>query len=521
MSSLQVLTRRSAGLFVGTLLLAITSLALLASSGCGISTGSYTRFRQASGDGRMIRSEEVRVADFVNRFAQEDAVPAVLDSEDGAALFVDARLAAPTVPREGATAILGVTVRGVPRTTRYASDLVILLDVSGSMESEDKIGAVRQSLARLIGSLDPDDRMAIVTFANDAHVALPLTRVRDSRDTILRAIGQLRASGATNLYAGLEVASRIFDGTTTPNARLLVLTDGVANMGVTSPDAMLYLTQQIAARRVSVTSVGVGRDIDDGLLAEMAHVGGGSYEFIDGGSEIERVFGTFARSLTELSALRAELVVEAPMGARILRAYHDRAAIDPSGRAARIPFGDVGASDASVSLFEVALPPGAGAGAIPVRVRFTNTTGLERFELEASAPFVQADVGVYHAIDASEPGLLRAFTMGEVALAVREAARAEEGLDASASERWIASALRRAEQAQADLRFVDPLRAESLSEPIALLRRTHERFVATWPAAAMGPTAEPAPGGIVVVGGSPEADLSPRPSDVGFAGWRR
>ncbi len=523
---------RALTLLVGGIAASLGTLALASSLGCAASSASYTRFRQASEDGRAFRAEEVRVAEFVNRFAADDGAPALFGSADAAALFVDARVAAPVVPREGATAILGVTVRGVPRTVRYATDVVMVLDVSGSMGSDGKIGALRASLARFVSTLDPDDRMAIVTFESNAHVALPLTRVGDARETILRAIGRIDAGGSTNLHAGLSTAERLFDGTTTPNARLLVLTDGVANEGETSPQALLALTRRIAQRDVSITTVGVGRDLDDRLLSEMAQAGRGDYHFVDRGSELERVFVTYGRSITELSARDAEVIVELPPGARLGRVYDDRVAVDPRGASARIPIGDVGASDASVSLAEITLPPGSGAGAVRVRVRFSNLLGTERLEVAGDARYAYGDVAVYDAIGASEPGLYRAHVMGEVAFALREAAQLEARGDARSAGLFLESALAQTERAHAELGGVDPRRAGSLFEPISLLRASRDALYARWPTARDHGSDDAAldapsvPAGVVVaepgeLGGVLVVEPSAASARSGFAGWRR
>ncbi len=473
---------------------------------CAGSNASYTRFRQASQSGRTMASHEVRVADFVNRFAQEDATPAVLDSADASALYVDARIANPHLPREGATALLGITVRGLPRTVRAAADLVVVIDVSGSMNEGGKITAVRHALARMLETLDPEDRIAFVTFSDDAHVALPLTPVGSARHVVEGAIDQLYASGGTNIHAGLGEGVRLALGTQSDNARIVFLSDGIATSGLTGRSDILHAATPLLARHIPVTTIGVGQAIDFELLEAVAEDHGGAFHFVDQPAEVERVFATYVRSLNEASARSVELLVRAPSGGRLLRAFDQRVQLDETGRDAHVRVGDFAASDAYVGLYEVEIPPGVAPSSVPIEVRFRTLDGVEQIVARQDAAFGYDGADTYEIVGLDQPGLYRAATMGYAAIGLYQAAQADERGDVTTAEGWLRSTLIAVEAAQRRLVTADATRAATLSEPLDLLRRTHAGTLARVPAPVSEPSAyEPVAsnGGNVIVEPTP------------------
>jgi Ca-activated chloride channel family protein len=483
------------------------SLAALALAACAGQSASYTRFRRAADTGRTMASSEVRVQDFVDRFAQEDAAPALLASADATALYVDARVANPHLPPRGGRALVGVTLRGVPRSVRAPAELVVVIDVSGSMNEAGKIEAVRHALARMVETLDPQDHVALVTFADEAHVALPMTSVGAARPVVLGAVSSLTADGGTNLHAGLVAAMGLVRSSRPLNTRVLVLSDGMATVGVTDPDAIVRSVAPLRQARVPITTVGVGDAIDFSLLEALAAERGG-FQYVDQPAEVERVFATYVRSLSEVSAREVEIRVGAPAGGRVLRAFDERARVE--GGEARVSTGDFGGSDAYVGLFEVEVPPGFSPASIPIEVRFDTLDGGERLALRRDAPFGYDGAGDYALVDEREPGLFRAATMGYAAIGLREAALASERGDAAGAEGWLRSTLLAVEAARGRLAANDPARAASLDEPLALVRRTHADAAARIPSVSV--TAAPAV--------AAPTNLYTPPSSAAFAGWR-
>ena len=194
------------------------------------------------------------------------------------------------------------------------------------MQDDDKIGAVRHALARFVEALDPADQLAIVTFSDDAHVALRPTSIAESRQAVLAAIGSLAAYGGTNLGAGLEtglsIAMSMRDGGVVP--RLILLSDGVATVGETRADVLASLGTQAAGVRVGLSTIGMGDQIDFALLERLANGAGGAFHYLDRPSEVERVFSEELAALTQLAARDAHVRVHLPEG-RLARSLVRRA----------------------------------------------------------------------------------------------------------------------------------------------------------------------------------------------------
>ena len=221
----------------------VVLLAMTTATACGGSTASYARFRREASEGRVVAAAEVRVADFIDVHASEDAPrPPPSGDPQRLPILLDARLGNSALPSQGGRAVLHISLRGGMTAARLPASIVVVVDVSGSMQDEDKIGAVRHALARFVETLDPADRLAIVTFSDDAHVALSPTSVAASRETILAAVGNLTAYGGTNLGAGLSTAIAIAASMRHGNVpRIVLLSDGVATVGETRPEILTDL----------------------------------------------------------------------------------------------------------------------------------------------------------------------------------------------------------------------------------------------------------------------------------------
>ena len=477
-------------------------LALFSASGCGGSSASYARFRRAATEGAIVRAEEVRAADFIDVHAEEDAPRPPIGATSTLPVLLDARLGSSTLAASGGRAIVQVSIRGGTSLVREAANVVVVIDVSGSMQEDDKIGAVRQALARFVEGLDPRDRIAIVTFADDAFVALPPADVGAARATILGAIGGLRAYGATNLGAGLErglaIAQAMQAQTGAPVTRVVLLSDGVATVGQTRPDVLARYADAARARTIALTTIGMGEQIDFGLLESLANGAGGAFHYVDRPAEVERVFGRELSALTGIAARDAHVRVTLPPGAVLARSYDERTRLE--GNVLDTALGDVAADEALVIVHEIDLPPGAGVVAIPVDVALGSLDRSAAAVAETSLVLTQNGSATSPPLDAS---VLRNVTLGRIAWSVREASHLVDLGDSVRAGGFAHGALAEARAAQATLRAMGEVaRAASLDEPIALLERT----AALLP----DPTASPAASGGWTVA----------PVSASFAGWR-
>lgn len=485
-------------------LLACFVASLLSIAGCGGSSASYARFRRAATEGTIVAAEEVRAADFIDVHAEEDA-PRPPPGASALPILLDARLGSAAVAASGGRAVVQVSLRGGMAAVRPPANVVVVLDVSGSMQDEDKIGAVRHSLARFVEGLDPRDHVAIVTFSDDAHVALPPSEVGAARATILGAIGQLRAYGATNLGAGLEtgleLAQRMqgYGG----NARLVVLSDGVATMGETRADQLTHYADAARARTIGMTTIGMGEQIDFGLLEALANRAGGAFHYVDRPAEVERVFGRELSALTGIAARDAHVRIVLPPGATLVRSYDERTHL--TGSELDTPLGDVCADEALVIVHEIDVAPGTACVLIPVEV----TLGaLDR----ASAAVAQTTLTLSRSPRledaATDASVLRNVTLGRIAWSVREASHLVDTGDSLRAGGFAHGALAEANAARAALIAMgETARAASLDEPIALLGRTASLL----PDPTSAPAASTSGGWSVSSSGG---------SSAAFAGWR-
>ena len=186
---------------------------------------------------------------------------------------------------------IGVKGREVPMKARSASNLVFLLDVSGSMMGPDRLGLVKEGMKLLVRQLGKSDRVSIVVYAGAAGLVLPPTPGSD-RVTILEAIDRLQAGGSTNGGEGIQLAyaqaaaSFVQGGTN----RVLLATDGDFNVGVSGQDELIRLAQEKAKTGVFLTVLGFGQgNLRDSTLEQVADKGNGHYAYIDSLGEAKKV----------------------------------------------------------------------------------------------------------------------------------------------------------------------------------------------------------------------------------------
>jgi Ca-activated chloride channel family protein len=219
-----------------------------------VDTASYTLARNYIEEGRMPPPDAVRVEEFVNYFKQDYNPP----SNVAFGIYADG---APSYYNQDGTYLLRFGIQGysVPEAERQPANLTFVIDVSGSMAMTNRLELVKRSLELLVERLRPSDTVAIVVFGSSARVLLNPTR-GDDTGSILNAIYSLQPEGATNTEDGLRlgygVAGQIFRPEATN--RVILCSDGVANVGATSPDAILQSIGGYARNGITLTTLGFG-----------------------------------------------------------------------------------------------------------------------------------------------------------------------------------------------------------------------------------------------------------------------
>jgi Ca-activated chloride channel family protein len=277
---------------------------------------------------------------------------------------------------EGARLIkVGIQGRHIAGGERKAAQLTFVVDVSGSMEEENRIGMVRYGLSRLVDRLAPNDRVAIVAFSDTAWIVLEPTSV-EARGRILDAIDSLYPMDSTNTEAGLrlgyDLAHRNYrEGVIN---RVILASDGLANVGNTDPKVLAQYAQDYYSRNIFLSTIGVGHgSYDDQFLEQLADKGNGIYSFLDSDQAAERIFSQDLEGTLQTIAKDAKIQVDFnPYAVRSYRllGYENRAIADPNFRNDTVDAGEVGAGHSVTALYEVQLNPDSSDDILVVRVRY-------------------------------------------------------------------------------------------------------------------------------------------------------
>lgn len=321
-----------------------------------VDTGSYTITRRFVDDGNRPDPDSIRVEEFVNYFDQGYALP----DRETFAIHVDGA-PTPYTQFEGNRVIrIGIQAMDVDDEERKPAALTFVIDTSGSMKQENRIGLVRDSLAMLVEELYPDDRVAIVAYGSEAWIVLEPTDVRD-RSAIFRAIDSLEAGGSTNAEHGLRLGYRLAaDGFVEgANNRVILASDGVANVGVTDSGGILEQIREDAETGIQLVTIGVGMgNYNDALLERLADDGNGFYAYVDTIEEAERLFVDDLTGTLQTVALDARIQVEFdPRMVSYWRliGFENRALEDDEFRDDSTDAGEVGAGHSVTALYEVEL----------------------------------------------------------------------------------------------------------------------------------------------------------------------
>lgn len=202
---------------------------------------------------------------------------------------------------------------------RSPVNLAFVLDRSGSMHGE-KIRLAREAVLAAIGSLRPEDRFSVVVYDDEVDVVVASSAAtpaaRREAESVVRRI---EARGTTDLAGGwLAGASQVAEALDEAGTwRCLLLTDGLANVGITDPEELVGHARELAARGIATTTFGVGEDYDEQLLGEMAHAGAGNYYYIESTRQIPDFIASEVGEALQAVARGVRLEVEAPAGVRI------------------------------------------------------------------------------------------------------------------------------------------------------------------------------------------------------------
>jgi Ca-activated chloride channel family protein len=351
--------------------------------GLDVDTASYTIARQYVHDGLAPDPASVRVEEWVNAFPQGYAAP----ETEAFAIHADG---GPTPFSDDDEVLLrvGLQARAVADRDRQKASLTFVVDTSGSMEQGGRLEMVKEAMRILVRGLGRDDRVAIVSFGNEARVVLGPTPATQEA-AILDALDGLHPGGSTNLAGGLQLGYELARQTLTENDidRVILASDGVANVGLTDPQSILSGIRRDADAGIELVSVGVGMgNYNDALLEQLADQGDGFYAYVNTLDEARRLFTEELTSTLETVALDAKAQVSfdrTSVRAYRLVGYENRAISDHDFTNDNVQAGAIGAGHAVTALYALQLDREAGPEShlATVRVRWTDPERGDSAEL--------------------------------------------------------------------------------------------------------------------------------------------
>ncbi len=206
---------------------------------------------------------------------------------------------------------------------RPATNVAIVIDHSGSMAGE-KLEHARQAAQRLVSQLSPRDRFAIIGYGSEVEVVFPSARATEqSKDAALAAIARMYDDGGTNLSGGLVAGRAQIQANPESDAvaRIVLISDGLANEGIVDREELASLARQTTSRGISITTVGVGLDFDERTMTRIAVSGRGNYYFVESSAMLAELFATELKKLGSTTATQVRVAIAPAPGVEILEAY--------------------------------------------------------------------------------------------------------------------------------------------------------------------------------------------------------
>lgn len=323
-----------------------------------VDTASYTVARRYLTDGNLPDPDSVRVEEFVNYFKHDYTPPT---PEEGAFAIHLEGSPAPFGGERYSLMRVGLQAQVIDAADRKDASLVFVIDTSGSMDMENRLGLVKRTLGLLVDELRPTDEVAIVEYGSRARLILPPTSGED-KDAIRQGINGLVSNGSTNAEEGLRMGYDLAARMAQPGriTRIILCSDGVANVGHTGPERILRtIRERSDSQGISLSTVGFGMgNYNDILMEQLANDGDGNYAYVDTLEEARRIFVGNLTGTLQVVAKDAKIQVdfnpEVVSRYRLL-GYENRRVDDDDFRNDEVDAGEVGAGHSVTALYEVKL----------------------------------------------------------------------------------------------------------------------------------------------------------------------
>ena len=322
-----------------------------------VDTASYSNMRRFLNDGRLPPKDAVRIEELINYFSYDYPAPTGQDP-----FSVNAEVSACPWNAEHKLVRIGLQGRRMDTGELPARNLVFLLDVSGSMNSPDKLPLLKAAMKLLVEGLSERDHVAITVYAGASGLVLPSTPGSE-RHRILEALDHLQAGGSTNGGAGIQLAYSVARDQFRRNGinRVILATDGDFNVGTTSDGALTRLIEKEREGGVFLTVLGLGTgNLKDSTMERLANRGNGNYAYIDSLAEARKVLVTEAGATLVTIAKDVKIQVEfnpTRVQAYRLIGYENRLLADRDFNDDSKDAGEIGAGHNVTALYEIVPGP--------------------------------------------------------------------------------------------------------------------------------------------------------------------
>lgn len=321
-----------------------------------VDTGAYSNMRRMLNQGQIPPEDAIRIEELVNYFSYNYPVPDQAEQP----FSISTEIAQSPWNKNAKLLHIGIQGYKVEKTQRPASNLTFLIDVSGSMNSPDKLGLLKSSFKLLTKNLRKQDRIAIVVYAGAAGTVLESTS-GDEKSKILQALDKLQAGGSTNGAAGINLAYQIAEENHIKDGinRVIIATDGDFNVGTTNFEQLKELAQRKRQSGISLTTLGFGSgNYNDALMEQLADTGNGNYAYIDTLKEANKVLVQEMSSTLMTIAKDVKIQIEFNpdlVSQYRLIGYENRVLNNEDFNNDKIDAGEIGAGHTVTALYEIVL----------------------------------------------------------------------------------------------------------------------------------------------------------------------
>ena len=344
-------------------------------------------------DGYLPPRDAVRIEEFINHFDYGYATP----DHKRFRIFYETT----DSPFDRRITMLKIGIKGaeITRRERDPLNLTFVIDVSGSMGYDNRLELVKESLRMLVNQLTNRDRIGIVAYGSQARVVLQPTGI-ERRNDILRAINSLRPGGSTYAEAGLKRGYNMANSqyVSGHSNRIILCSDGVANVGQVSPDAIMAQVNRYANKGITLSTFGYGMgNYNDVLLEKLAQKGNGKYAYVNDLREAEKLF--VSDFVGSMQVLARDVKVQIDFNPEIVRSYRligyeNRDVADNRFRDNRQDGGEIGAGHEVTALYELILHDSRRrADVAAIAVRYTDPDRGEVTEVNQNVSLDRKSLG--------------------------------------------------------------------------------------------------------------------------------